>query len=94
MVLHLNHVSTCASSLEFGTFDDYDRASQSRFNAYFEILVKILRSAARPTVLENLRPLFKVFLEAFEVAASPANHVDVSINAQIHRFIIWHVLTH
>ena len=27
-------------------------------------------------------PLFKVFLETFEVAASPAIHADVSINAR------------
>ena len=63
------------------TFGDYDRASQSRVKAYFEILSKVLRSAARPTVLEHLRPLFNVFLEAFEVAALSTTNVDVSINA-------------
>ncbi|KAG6866337.1 hypothetical protein C0991_005804 [Blastosporella zonata] len=36
--------------------------------AFFDVLARTLRSAARPAILEHLRPLFKVFLEAFDLA--------------------------
>jgi hypothetical protein len=42
------------------------KANTDVFIAYFGLLKKALRSAARPAVLEHLRPLFKVFLEAFD----------------------------
>lgn len=35
--------------------------------AYFDMLKRSLRAAPRSIVLENLRPLFKVFVEAFDV---------------------------
>ncbi|GLB44223.1 putative U3 small nucleolar RNA-associated protein 10 [Lyophyllum shimeji] len=38
-----------------------------RFVAYFDVLARALRSAARPAVLEQLRSLFKVFLECFDL---------------------------
>jgi len=37
---------------------------------YFHLLTKSLRSAARSAVLEQLRSLSKIFLEAFEVSLS------------------------
>lgn len=40
-----------------------------RYNAYFDVLRKSLRAAPRPIVLENIRPLFKVFVEAFDMPA-------------------------
>ncbi|KAG6868785.1 hypothetical protein C0993_010712 [Termitomyces sp. T159_Od127] len=39
-----------------------------RFVAYFDVLARTLRSAARTAILEHIRPLFKVFLEAFDLA--------------------------
>ncbi|KAG6902641.1 hypothetical protein C0995_013766 [Termitomyces sp. Mi166 len=39
-----------------------------RFVAYFDILARTLRSSARTAILEHLRSLFKVFLEAFDLA--------------------------
>ncbi|KAG6909155.1 hypothetical protein DXG01_001782 [Tephrocybe rancida] len=39
-----------------------------RFIAYFDVLARSLRSAARPAILEHGRPLFKVFLEGFDLA--------------------------
>ncbi|KAF8889071.1 hypothetical protein BD779DRAFT_1714897 [Infundibulicybe gibba] len=38
----------------------------TRAAGYFDVLGRILRSAVRSTVLEQLRPSFNVFLEAFE----------------------------
>jgi len=43
-----------------------------RFVAYFDLLARALRSAARPAVLEQLRSLFKVFLESFDLAEDSA----------------------
>ena len=34
---------------------------------YFTLLKKALHVAPRPEVLDNLRPMFKVFMEAFDV---------------------------
>ncbi|KAG5637085.1 hypothetical protein H0H81_005818 [Sphagnurus paluster] len=49
--------------------------------AYFDLLARGLRSAGRPAVLEHLRPLFKVFLEAFDFAKDLG--ADVEIKAVI-----------
>ncbi|RDB23790.1 U3 small nucleolar RNA-associated protein 10 [Hypsizygus marmoreus] len=38
-----------------------------RIAAYFDILARALRSAARPVILEQLRALFKIFLESFDI---------------------------
>ncbi|KAF8064012.1 hypothetical protein FPV67DRAFT_198389 [Lyophyllum atratum] len=45
-----------------------DSPQMERFVPYFDLLARALRSAARPAVLEQLRPLFKVFLESFDLA--------------------------
>jgi hypothetical protein len=34
---------------------------------YFELLGRSLRAAARPPVLEHVRPAFKVFLEGLDL---------------------------
>jgi U3 small nucleolar RNA-associated protein 10 len=34
---------------------------------YFELFKRSLRAAPRPPVLENIRPMFKVFLEGLDL---------------------------
>lgn len=54
-------------------------ALQDRIAAYLDLLTRTLRNAARPVVLGHIRPLFKVFLEAFDVAKVPSGtNTDVS----------------
>jgi hypothetical protein len=38
-----------------------------RFLGYFQLLKRSLRSSPRAVVLEHLRSLFKIFLDAFDV---------------------------
>lgn len=55
---------------------------QERLVAYFDLLARALRSATRPAVLEQLRALFKVFLESFDISKSPGKITDVSFILQ------------
>ncbi|KAG5644278.1 hypothetical protein DXG03_008763 [Asterophora parasitica] len=57
-----------------------------RFVAYFDLLARALRSAARPAVLEQLRPLFRVFLESFDVAK------DVDVDTKAHTILAFQEL--
>jgi U3 small nucleolar RNA-associated protein 10 len=38
------------------------------FISYFQLLKRALRAAPREVALDQLRPIFKVFLEAFDIA--------------------------
>lgn len=54
------------------TLSDMWKPSQSfsqltKVSAYFEILARALQFADRPTVLEHLRTMFKIFLEALDL---------------------------
>lgn len=42
------------------------RQDRDRMVAFFDLMKRALRVASRPVVLENIRPLFQVFLEAFD----------------------------
>lgn len=58
----------CASA----TFRSEVLQSYSRVcKAYFKLLHRVLRNAPRGCVLENLRQLFIVFLQAFEAPQVP-----------------------
>lgn len=53
---------------------------QDRLVAYLDLLTRGLRNATRPAVLEQLRPLFNVFLEAFDIAKVPSGkNTDVRL---------------
>ena len=53
---------------------------RERCNAYFDVLRKSLRAAPRVVVLENIRPLFKVFVEAFDIPVQyPTDASEVSL---------------
>ncbi|EIW76657.1 hypothetical protein CONPUDRAFT_168479 [Coniophora puteana RWD-64-598 SS2] len=45
----------------------------TRLNAFFDLLKRSIRSAPRPDVLEQLKALFKIFLESFSVVSSSRN---------------------
>lgn len=67
-------------------FDDsmsyylYRLQRRERCNAYFDVLRKSLRAAPRVVVLENIRPLFKVFVEAFDIPVQyPTDASEVSL---------------
>jgi U3 small nucleolar RNA-associated protein 10 len=62
------HHSVCGCYVRrFRLLHDMRQAKQNVFIGYFDVLKKALHSAPRPIVLEYLRPMFKVFLEALEV---------------------------
>jgi hypothetical protein len=44
--------------------------------AYFHLLKKCLHNAPRAAVLEHLRPLFKIFLEAFGYSSEKDENVN------------------
>jgi len=49
------------------TFHAPDYCPQTKVSAYFEVLARALQFADRPTVLEHLRTMFKIFLEALDL---------------------------
>ncbi|KAG6888638.1 hypothetical protein C0992_007990 [Termitomyces sp. T32_za158] len=49
-----------------------------RFVAYFDVLARTLRSATRTAILEHIRPLFKVFLEAFDLGQASGSEVMIA----------------
>ena len=72
--LHQN-VSACSVPNSSFIFNTTKQARSNVFIGYFDTLKKALHSAPRPIILEHLRPLFKVFLEALEVVS-----LEVSAN--------------
>ena len=46
---------------------------------YFTMFKRALHAAPRPEVLDNLRPMFKVFMEAFDVKME-FGFVEVSVS--------------
>ncbi|KAF9468309.1 hypothetical protein BDZ94DRAFT_1246474 [Collybia nuda] len=43
-----------------------------RVTAYFDILTRAIRSSTRPAVLENLRSLFSIFIDSFDIVKTPS----------------------
>jgi hypothetical protein len=67
------------SNSSFLSYFSFLKGNTDCFVAYFDLLKRALRSAARPVVLEHLRPLFKVFLEAFDEFKVRTDEVNGSL---------------
>ncbi|KAM6493306.1 hypothetical protein JOM56_011440 [Amanita muscaria] len=57
-----------------------DATDKVNVGAYFDVMTRALRSAAQPLVLELLRPLVKLFLEALEVVAAAETNPSTENN--------------
>ncbi|KAL5525140.1 UTP10 [Sanghuangporus sanghuang] len=66
----LSSLLQCRPSLDDLKRDD----GLPRFNRFFELLKRCLHFASRPDVLENLRGLFSLFLEAFDARSILPSH--------------------
>ncbi|KII90106.1 hypothetical protein PLICRDRAFT_686024 [Plicaturopsis crispa FD-325 SS-3] len=51
------------------------------YAGYFRLLKRSLHAASRPTVLEHIRPLFKVFVEAFDVRSNSSAETEAEPEA-------------
>jgi len=65
----------------------YLSGNLDRFVGFFQLLKRFLRSSPRPVVLEQLRPLFKVFLEAFDVTKVSSSKSDEAEAQAISAFL-------
>jgi len=52
-----------------------EKGNPDEYIGYFDLLKKCLRHAPRAAVLEHIRSLFKVFLEAFDGLSSKGDSV-------------------
>lgn len=63
--------------------------NRDRIITYFDLLKKSLRSASRPVVLENLRSLFKTFVEAFGVPSKFAAVDAAQVRHSVIALMVW-----